>query len=97
MLVQLVHGEGAYLAEAVSVLVPPAWQNVHIAATPRSAIQAWGFDARGRKQYRYNDKAVERRELRKYHRVRQLAKDMPRIRRALADDAQPSKRAESLR
>src|SRR5436305_11667882 len=76
--------------------VPPAWRNVHIAASPRSAIQAWGFDARGRKQYRYNERAVERRELRKYHRVRQLAKELPRIRRVLCEDAQPSRRAQSL-
>jgi DNA topoisomerase-1 len=76
--------------------VPPAWKDVHIAATPRSAIQAWGFDARGRKQYRYNGLAVERRELRKYHRVRQLAKELPRIRRALHTDARPSVRADAL-
>src|SRR5881409_3832821 len=73
--------------------VPPAWRDVHIAASPRSSIQAWGFDARGRKQYRYNDRAVERRELRKYHRVRQLAKDLPSIRKALHDDAHPAARA----
>jgi DNA topoisomerase-1 len=76
--------------------VPPAWRDVHLATTPRSAIQAWGFDARGRKQYRYNDRAVERRELRKYHRVRQLAKDLPRVRRALHLDARPRLRADSL-
>lgn len=76
--------------------VPPAWRDVHIAASPRSAIQAWGFDARGRKQYRYNDRAVERRELRKYHRVRQLAKRLPRIRRMLHDDARPAARVDSL-
>ncbi|HKO16769.1 MAG TPA: hypothetical protein VJU87_11060 [Gemmatimonadaceae bacterium] len=63
--------------------VPPAWRDVHVAATPRSSIQAWGFDARGRKQYRYNDLAVERRELRKYYRVRALARALPRIRREL--------------
>jgi len=63
--------------------VPPAWRDVHIASDPRRAIQAWGFDVRGRKQYRYNVTAVERRELRKYHRVRQLAKALPRIRRVL--------------
>ena len=63
--------------------VPPAWRDVHVAANARHAIQAWGFDARGRKQYRYHDSAVEKRELRKYHRVRQLAKALPRIRRAL--------------
>lgn len=63
--------------------IPPAWRDVHIAADPRRAIQAWGFDARGRKQYRYHARAVERRELRKYHRVRRLAKSLPRVRRLL--------------
>jgi DNA topoisomerase-1 len=84
------------LARIDALRVPPAWKDVHIAASPRSSIQAWGFDARGRKQYRYNDAAVERRELRKYHRVRQLAKDLPRIRRALRHDARPSARTNTL-
>ena len=64
--------------------VPPAWTDVHIAATSRPAIQAWGFDARGRKQYRYHQRAVKRGELRKYYRVRQLGRELPRIRRVLA-------------
>jgi len=84
------------LARIDALRVPPAWRDVHIAATPRSAIQAWGFDARGRKQYRYNERAVERRELRKYHRVRQLAKQLPKIRRTLHHDARPAARAETL-
>lgn len=84
------------LARIDALRVPPAWRDVHIASSPRSAIQAWGFDARGRKQYRYNERAVERRDLRKYHRVRQLAKDLPRIRRALHEDARPTGRAASL-
>jgi DNA topoisomerase-1 len=67
--------------------IPPAWKDVQVAATVRSNIQAWGFDARGRKQYRYHDRAVERRELRKYYRVRQLAKALPPIRRALRYEA----------
>ena len=45
--------------------VPPAWRDVHIAPDARRSVQAWGSDARGRKQYRYNRKAVDRRELRK--------------------------------
>src|SRR5690242_8139037 len=77
------------LQRFAALRVPPAWRDVHIAASSRSAIQAWGVDARGRKQYRYNDRAVERRELRKYHRVRQLAKELPRIRRTLHADAHP--------
>ena len=75
------------LARIDAMRVPPAWRDVHVAASPRAAIQAWGFDARGRKQYRYHDRAVERRELRKYYRVRQLAKLLPRVRRQLREDA----------
>lgn len=63
--------------------VPPAWHDVHLASDARRSIQAWGFDARGRKQYRYHARAVDARELRKYHRVRQLARALPRIRRDL--------------
>ena len=84
------------LDRIASMRVPPAWRDVHVAASPRSAIQAWGFDARGRKQYRYNERAVERRELRKYHRVRQLAKELPRVRRTLHSDARPAARATAL-
>ena len=46
----------------------------------RSAIQVWGFDARGRKQYKYHRRAVEKGELRKYYRVRQMARDLPSLR-----------------
>ena len=77
-----------------SLVVPPAWTDVHLAASPRNAIQAWGFDARGRKQYRYHESATRRGELRKYYRVRQLGRDLPRIRRVLA--AHERKREPSL-
>jgi len=63
--------------------VPPAWRDVHIATSSRPAIQAWGFDAKGRKQYRYHERAVAVREQRKYYRVRRLARDLPKIREAL--------------
>src|SRR4051794_12383343 len=71
------------LARVEALVVPPAWRDVHIATSAASSVQAWGFDVRGRKQYRYNERAVAKRELRKYHRLRQLAKTMPRIRRVL--------------
>ena len=64
--------------------VPPAWTDVHLAPSSRPSIQAWGFDARGRKQYRYHERAIKRGELRKYYRVRQLGRELPRIRRVLA-------------
>jgi DNA topoisomerase-1 len=71
------------LARIAKLRVPPAWRDVHIAPTPARAIQAWGFDVRGRKQYRYNDRAVRVRELRKHYRARQLGKSLPAIRRSL--------------
>jgi len=75
------------LARIRALVLPPAWRDVHIAAGRGASIQAWGFDARGRKQYRYHDRAVQRRELRKYYRVRQLAKELPRVRRQLREAA----------
>jgi DNA topoisomerase I len=66
--------------------IPPAWKDVHIASTPRSAIQVWGLDARGRKQYRYHTRAVEKGQLRKHYRVRQMARDLPSIRRRVSRD-----------
>ena len=71
------------LARIRALRVPPAWTRVHIAPDGRRSIQAWGYDARGRKQYRYHQHAVAKGALRKYHRVRQLAKQLPRIRQAL--------------
>lgn len=66
-----------------SLRIPPAWRDVHVAVSARSPIQAWGFDARGRKQYRYHARAVEKGELSKYYRVRQLARDLPSLKRKL--------------
>ena len=84
------------LARIDALRIPPAWRDVHVARSATAAIQAWGIDARGRKQYRYHARAVERGELRKFYRVRQLAKQLPAIRRRLARDArarEPSRTA----
>ena len=79
-----------------TLVIPPAWTDVHIAASARAEIQAWGLDAKQRRQYRYHARAVERGQLRKYYRVRELAKDLPAIRarvRAHAASRTPSRRA----
>ncbi|MDQ3082732.1 MAG: DNA topoisomerase IB, partial [Gemmatimonadota bacterium] len=68
--------------------IPPAWCDVHIAASARAAIQVWGLDARGRKQYRYHGRAVEKGQLRKYYRVRQMATDLPKLRKRFLNDLQ---------
>lgn len=73
-------------AEIDALAIPPAWTDVHVAASERAAIQAWGYDARGRKQYRYHPRAVARGQLKKYYRVRQMARDLPAIRRCVYAD-----------
>ncbi len=70
----------------VALRVPPAYTDVHIAVDPRASIQAWGCDARGRRQYRYHVRAVARSELRKYYRVTRLASDLPTIRATVTRD-----------
>ena len=76
----------AVLDRIATLRIPPAYTDVHISPSARAAIQAWGFDARGRRQYRYHARAVERGQLRKYHRVARLGKHLPAIRRAVARD-----------
>jgi len=66
--------------------IPPAWRDVHVSTDPRAAIQVWGFDERGRKQYKYHPRAVEKGELRKYYRVRQMARDLPTLRARIQRD-----------
>jgi DNA topoisomerase-1 len=76
--------------------VPPAWTNVHIAASAGAEVQAWGLDAKERKQYRYHARAVERGQLRKYYRVREMAKELPVLRKRIRTHAAsqaPSQRA----
>src|SRR5918992_48475 len=66
--------------------IPPGWHSVHVAVNERAAVQAWGIDAKGRKQYRYHQRAVRRNEAAKFYRVRALARDLPRIRELLYHD-----------
>ncbi len=78
--------DAATLQRIDALRIPPAWRDVHIAPGARTPVQVWGFDARGRKQYRYHQRAVEKGELRKYYRVRQMARDLPAIRAAVQRD-----------
>ncbi|HXA50914.1 MAG TPA: hypothetical protein VNV86_11440, partial [Candidatus Acidoferrum sp.] len=46
---------GRHLERIRKLVIPPAWQNVWICPTANGHIQAVGWDARGRKQYRYHE------------------------------------------
>jgi DNA topoisomerase IB len=66
--------------------IPPAWEGVWICTDPLGHIQATGLDAAGRKQYRYHDRWELRRAARKYEAVREFARLLPRLRRAVTRD-----------
>ncbi|HEX6667108.1 MAG TPA: DNA topoisomerase IB [Solirubrobacterales bacterium] len=66
--------------------IPPAWEEVWICPDPMGHIQATGFDEAGRKQYRYHDRWELRRSARKYEQVREFARSLPRLRRAVTRD-----------
>jgi DNA topoisomerase-1 len=72
----------AALERIRALAIPPAWREVHIAPTAGAKVQAWGLDAAGRKQYRYHARALERGARRKYRRLLQYARDLPRLREA---------------
>ena len=74
------------LARIKTLRIPPAYRDVHIARRPTATIQAFGYDARGRKQYRYHASAVEKSAHRKFRRIAGMGLDLPKIRARLAAD-----------
>ncbi len=66
--------------------IPPAWEDVWICGDPLGHIQATGLDAAGRKQYRYHDRWELRRAARKYEAMREFARQLPGLRRAVSRD-----------
>lgn len=69
-----------------ALAMPPAYTDVRYTKDPRAHLQAVGIDADGRPQYRYHPDWVAVRESAKAKRLGQIAKSLPRIRRALNRD-----------
>jgi DNA topoisomerase-1 len=70
------------LARIRKLAIPPAWTDVHINADPAGKVQAYGFDAAGRKQYRYHPDHVARGAKKKYRKLLEYARAIPRLREA---------------
>jgi DNA topoisomerase-1 len=77
-------------AETISrirtLAIPPAWRNVWICAGSGGHIQAVGFDARGRKQYRYHPDYRRMREGAKFDHLATFAEALPALRERVAVD-----------
>lgn len=66
--------------------IPPAYSNVWICLDPQGHLQATGYDARERKQYRYHPDWQVLRSDRKYDQLLQFGEALPAIRRRIARD-----------
>ena len=66
--------------------IPPAWQEVWICPWANGHLQAVGFDARGRKQYRYHAAWQQVRDEQKYGKLVLFARALPAIRRRVSRD-----------
>jgi DNA topoisomerase-1 len=76
----------ATLRRIRALAIPPAWTDVWISPDPDGHIQATGRDARGRKQYRYHTKFREVRDAAKYHRLLELLRVLPKVRKQVDRD-----------
>lgn len=63
--------------------IPPAWRKVWINPDPLAPVQATGFDAAGRKQYRYHNSWREQRDEEKFAGLPEFAKHLPHLRAAV--------------
>jgi DNA topoisomerase I len=76
----------AALERIRSLVIPPAWREVRISPSPRSALQAVGVDKAGRVQRIYHPASVARRALRKYEKVERFGEALPALRRKTNED-----------
>jgi DNA topoisomerase-1 len=74
------------LARIRKLAIPPAYRNVWICARRNGHLQATGYDARGRKQYRYHPRWREVRDQDKFKRMLQFGRALPRMHRRIAAD-----------
>ena len=66
--------------------IPPAWEEVWICPQANGHLQATGLDARGRKQYIYNEEFRAVREMAKFEHILVFAQALPKIREQVAKD-----------
>jgi DNA topoisomerase-1 len=66
--------------------MPPAYRRCWFCPDSDGHIQATGYDARGRKQYRYHPDFRAERDSRKYERMAEFGRRLPRLRKRVEAD-----------
>ncbi len=69
-----------------ALAVPPAYKDVWLCPSPDGHIQATGYDDKGRKQYRYNEKFREQQDAAKYGKLVDFGEKLSLIRARIASD-----------
>jgi DNA topoisomerase I len=71
-----------------AVGMPPAYERCWFCPKPNGHIQATGYDARGRKQYRYHPDFRAKQEAAKYERLAAFGQTLPKLRKKVEEDLQ---------
>ena len=66
--------------------MPPAYERCWFCPHPNGHIQAIGYDARGRRQYRYHPDFRARQEVLKYERLADFGRALPKLRKRVEED-----------
>lgn len=69
-----------------AVGLPPAYERAWFCPTPNGHIQATGYDARGRKQYRYHPDFRAQQDAAKYDRCADFGRALPKLRKRVKED-----------
>lgn len=69
-----------------AIALPPAYESCWFSPSPDGHIQALGYDARGRRQYRYHLDFRAQQDGRKYERLAKFGDALPRLRKATEKD-----------
>ena len=78
--------DAAILDRIAGFVIPPAWTQVWISASPTTHLQVTGHDSLGRKQYRYHPAWDELRSLTKFSRLHTFGEKLAPLRRQLHQD-----------
>ena len=74
-----------------AVGLPPAYERCWFCPDPNGHIQAIGYDAKGRKQYRYHATFREQQDAEKYVKMAAFGHALPKLRKKVAQDLEQKK------
>ena len=66
--------------------MPPAYERCWFCPFPNGHIQAIGYDAKGRRQYRYHPDFRAKRDASKYERLAAFGAALPKLRKQVEED-----------